>query len=298
MNNSTFVRAVSQRFGISEDCLSLAANHKRAPLAVQQKLYGRHEHTADLQDDIRVCRLWLQPGTVTTVHLHRSKSHFFLVEEGDLSLWTETDGKSHCSTDSFCFIPAGVPHQLRNEGTGTLRLLEVMRPATFDDKVVLLHPQSEQQLVKRLTHELGISEGELNPYLTAVRSSAEVLVSRAERRLAKPYGHNWIVLTQKDYGVSFVQMDAGQSTSFHLHHHRRELFLVRAGQLNLQSGATQRIISEGEWGESTPGVPHRLSNQGTSRLELIEIFTPCLLDDKRRLSDSYSRALGEVTHVE
>jgi mannose-6-phosphate isomerase-like protein (cupin superfamily) len=122
----------------------------------------------------------------------------------------------------------------------------------------------------------------------------QTLAARARISLAKPYGTNHILVTDGDFGVSFACFRPGQGTSLHYHTRRRELFCVRTGELLLVHGETEQRLPAGGIGESTPLVPHSLRNEGNAPLEVLETFTPVLLDDKVRVADRYDRALGPV----
>lgn len=124
--------------------------------------------------------------------------------------------------------------------------------------------------------------------------SAELAAS-AELVLTKPYGRNHILETTGEFGLSFAVMNPGQTTSYHRHEQRRELFLVRRGSLTLRSGDAESVLVAGDLGWSSPPVAHALSNRSSDVLEFLEIFSPPLLDDKVRLSDPYRRPIGRVT---
>jgi mannose-6-phosphate isomerase-like protein (cupin superfamily) len=135
----------------------------------------------------------------------------------------------------------------------------------------------------------------VDEFIELVTQDSEVLASRAELILQKPYGRNCILRASGTWGLSFAQLEPGRGTSTHMHAQRRELFCVRRGQLKLTAGGEQRILNVGELGESKPHEPHSIANAGSSLLEIAELFSPALLDDKVRLHDPYGRAVGAVT---
>jgi mannose-6-phosphate isomerase-like protein (cupin superfamily) len=122
-----------------------------------------------------------------------------------------------------------------------------------------------------------------------------VLVASARISLPKPYGTNHILVLEMGFGVSFACMQPGQGTSLHYHMQRRELFCVRVGDLHLIHGDNVQHLPVGGIGRSTPGIPHSLRNDGDAPLEVLEVFSPALLDDKVRIADRYDRALGAVS---
>ncbi|HEU5319712.1 MAG TPA: cupin domain-containing protein [Methylomirabilota bacterium] len=134
----------------------------------------------------------------------------------------------------------------------------------------------------------------VDDFIAALGAPSERLVAGARITLAKPYGANHILAAGGPYGLSFARFEPGRSTSLHYHTVRRELFCVRRGVLTLTSGPTVRRLRPFEVGRSTPGEPHALANEGAELLEVLEIFSPALLDDKVRVRDRYNRALGAV----
>jgi mannose-6-phosphate isomerase-like protein (cupin superfamily) len=121
------------------------------------------------------------------------------------------------------------------------------------------------------------------------------LIGRAVISLAKPYGTNHVLVAEGDFGVSFARLRPRQCTSLHYHVQRCELFCVRAGDLHLVLGDIEEHLPVGGIGESTPGIPHSLRNDGDVPLEVLELFSPAVLDDKVRIADRYDRTLGSVS---
>jgi mannose-6-phosphate isomerase-like protein (cupin superfamily) len=154
---------------------------------------------------------------------------------------------------------------------------------------------SQGQVRERLLGAFAHCSGEMvDRFCWLLAQPADVLIARAVISLAKPYGTNHLLVTKGGFGVSFACLRPGQGTSFHYHALRRELFWVRAGNLHLVHGDTEEYLSAGDVGESTPGVPHSLGNNGDVPLEVLEVFAPALVDDKVRLTDRYDRILGPV----
>ena len=123
----------------------------------------------------------------------------------------------------------------------------------------------------------------------------EELVSLARMTLKKPYGHNYVLVDSGDFGISFACIEPGQGTSLHFHQRRREFFCVHEGVLALTRDDVESSLEKGESGFSTPGKPHALRNPSGAPTQVLEMFSPVLLEDKIRVSDRYARPLGQVS---
>lgn len=130
----------------------------------------------------------------------------------------------------------------------------------------------------------------------ALGTPTDELAATADLVLEKPYGRNHVIVAAGEYGLSLALLLPGRSTSLHTHERRREVFCVRAGVLTLTRGGETLRLETGGLAHSTPGEPHALANDGAEPLEVLEIFSPALLDDKVRIADRYDRDLGRVTH--
>lgn len=120
------------------------------------------------------------------------------------------------------------------------------------------------------------------------------MVAHAMTIFEKPYGRNHILALDKRFGLSCAVFEPSCETSFHYHEKRREFYWVRNGELDLLRPEGVTILTAGGHSHSEPGQRHRLRNRGRLRLEVLEIFSPPLLDDKVRVEDRYGRTLGQV----
>ncbi|WP_416959403.1 NUDIX domain-containing protein [Streptomyces sp. Agncl-13] len=158
---------------------------------------------------------------------------------------------------------------------------------------------SDTEVRKRLTALLpSIPEEEIAGFLSMADAPHEELVARAVRSLDKPYGENHILVDSGQWGVSFARLLPGRSSSYHFHHIRKEFFRVRTGTLTLRQEDGSSLLHPLDCGTSTPGIAHSIGNDGQQPVELVEIFSPALLDDKERVSDRYGRPLGQVAFGE
>lgn len=144
----------------------------------------------------------------------------------------------------------------------------------------------------------SISSHLVEKFLKYLTSPSEHLILCPYLKLNKPYGCNYVLEITEGFGFSFAQLNSGQSSSEHYHETRHEFFVVRKGELTLNKGGEKHLISQGEWNFSTPYEPHSIQNASFRKLEIIEVFSPSLLDDKIRIKDQYNRKIGKVFHQE
>jgi mannose-6-phosphate isomerase-like protein (cupin superfamily) len=299
-----FIDKVVEKYKLSERSVTRVREHMEGKNSVYEKLtdkpYGSHSWLEELtEDDARICRLVLNPLTSTSLHYHKIKSHFFYVETGELSLTLNNAVIKKFNEGQFCFIDKNDIHLIENQANGPLHLLEVMHPALFDDKIMISHPYIEKQAVNALREVWPDSTNSMiQEFLNYCSKTSRELVEMAEISISKPYGWNHIISLHPDYGISFMKMNPREATSFHKHSQRKEFFFVRCGVLTLKTQDDLRILNQFSYGLSTPLSEHSLTNNGDEVLEVLEIFTPCLLDDKQRIDDRYARKLGDVKHLE
>lgn len=142
-------------------------------------------------------------------------------------------------------------------------------------------PECPPEVVGKLARYLG------EPLMAAVAT--------AEISFDKPYGENHVLEVSGEYGLSVARLAPGTSSSLHFHVHRRELFFIRSGTLTLTKGPRTLELGVGEYDCSVPGELHSIANRHDVELQIVEILSPALLDDKVRVSDAYGRRLGAVT---
>lgn len=131
-------------------------------------------------------------------------------------------------------------------------------------------------------------------FLALLEAPRQELAARAVLVLEKPYGRNHILVRDGAFGLSFAMLEPGRSTSLHFHRRRREFFCIRSGRITLTSGDAVISLDRFACGTSTVDVAHQLANLETAPAEVLEVFSPALLDDKHRVEDRYGRAVGDV----
>jgi mannose-6-phosphate isomerase-like protein (cupin superfamily) len=107
----------------------------------------------------------------------------------------------------------------------------------------------------------------------------------------RPWGE-WMVI---DCGAGFVvkriTVRPGQRLSLQRHRHRAEQWVVVDGVATVTRGDTVFALTGGEAVRIAPGEAHRVANQGSDDVVVIEVQTGSLLseDDIERLDDDYGR---------
>jgi mannose-1-phosphate guanylyltransferase/mannose-6-phosphate isomerase len=113
------------------------------------------------------------------------------------------------------------------------------------------------------------------------------------RTIVRPWGTYTVLEEGPGYKVKRVTVNPGGRLSLQLHHQRSEHWVVIAGTARVTCGAR---VFDLQVGEST-GIPketkHRLENQGTTPLHIIEVQDGPYLgeDDIVRFQDDYERAV-------
>lgn len=111
------------------------------------------------------------------------------------------------------------------------------------------------------------------------------------RKVARPWGTYDTVDQGPRHQVKRITVRPGARLSLQLHHHRAEHWVVVVGTALVTRGEEQIVLHENQSIYIPLGVKHRLENQGTSDLEIIEIQSGHYLgeDDIVRFEDAYGR---------
>jgi len=75
----------------------------------------------------------MPPGRAETRHVHQRAQQFFFVLSGQVTL--EVDGEAlRLRKRQGCYVAAGLPHSLRNEGRGAAEFLVISVPPSHGDR--------------------------------------------------------------------------------------------------------------------------------------------------------------------
>ena len=116
--------------------------------------------------------------------------------------------------------------------------------------------------------------------------------NREQRTVSKPWGHEMIFATTKDYVGKILVIKAGHSLSLQFHRVKEETILLQAGQMKFQIENDAGVMEEhtlmpGDSFHILPNRKHRMS--AVEDCTVFEVSTPHL-DDVVRLEDKYGRA--------
>ena len=111
------------------------------------------------------------------------------------------------------------------------------------------------------------------------------------RRVYRPWGNYESIDMGDRYQVKRITVKPGASLSLQLHHHRAEHWIVVKGTARVTRGDEVFLVTENESTFIPLGVKHRLENQGSIPLEIIEVQSGSYLgeDDIVRFDDVYGR---------
>ena len=107
----------------------------------------------------------------------------------------------------------------------------------------------------------------------------------------RPWGSFTILDKGKQFKVKRLTVNPGHSTSLQYHKHRSERWIVVQGVATVKVGNKSFEVAENEWIHIPIHEKHRLSNNRSEVMQLIEVQFGKYLgeDDIIRLDDSYGR---------
>jgi len=113
----------------------------------------------------------------------------------------------------------------------------------------------------------------------------------------RPWGSYTVLEEQPGHKVKRICVLPGQRLSLQMHYQRSEHWVVIAGTARVTRGKTVFDVGQGEHVLIPKRTKHRLENQGTSPLEIIEVQSGAYLgeDDIVRYHDDYGRSARHVS---
>lgn len=171
-----------------------------------------------------------------------------------------------------------------------------------DSKNSAIH--SEHRLVAALGVEDLIIVETVDAVLVAQRGHAQEvkdIVARlgdsgrdeamSHRRVYRPWGSYETVDRGERFQVKRIRVLPGHSLSLQMHHQRAEHWVVVRGTARVVRGEETLTLHENESTYIPAGMKHRLANDGSEPLEIIEVQSGAYLgeDDIVRFEDAYDR---------
>ena len=113
----------------------------------------------------------------------------------------------------------------------------------------------------------------------------------AHTTIYRPWGHAETFKTGDGFLVKRLTVAPGEALSLQMHRHRAEHWVVVRGEATVQRDDEHFVVAADESTYIPVGARHRLSNRGTTPLEVIEVQVGALLseDDIVRFDDRYGR---------
>lgn len=111
------------------------------------------------------------------------------------------------------------------------------------------------------------------------------------RRVYRPWGSYESIDVGERYQVKRITVNPGAALSLQMHHHRAEHWIVVNGTAKVTRDDETFLVSENQSTYIPIGATHRLENNGTIPLEMIEVQSGSYLgeDDIVRFEDKYGR---------
>ncbi len=133
--------------------------------------------------------------------------------------------------------------------------------------------------------------------LEQIKPMAEKMVrdGRSEalehRCVMRPWGSYEILVAGEGFQVKRLRVQPQARLSLQIHRHRAEHWVVVKGQATVQRGKEIQVLHKDQSAYIPQGQAHRLSNESTEMLEVIEVQSGAYLgeDDIQRLEDHYDR---------
>ena len=134
------------------------------------------------------------------------------------------------------------------------------------------------------------SAQDVKSLVAALRASGR-LEADTHHKVFRPWGSYETLVSGTNFQVKRIIVDPGQRLSLQLHHHRAEHWVVVKGCAEVENAGVTFLLNEGESTYIGLGAKHRLSNHGSTSVELIEVQSGTYLgeDDIVRFDDIYGR---------
>jgi len=168
--------------------------------------------------------------------------------------------------------------------------------------------QSNKRLVAALGIEDQIIVETADAILVANKKNShniKILVDRMKQmnlpetilhlKVYRPWGYYEVLDESSHFKVKRLSINPKASLSLQMHHHRCEHWVVVKGSAWITCGDKEYLLTQNQSTYISQDVKHRLTNPNETPLEIIEVQTGSLLDEKDiiRFEDVYGRELAE-----
>ena len=108
----------------------------------------------------------------------------------------------------------------------------------------------------------------------------------------RPWGSWHVIDVDHGYKIKRIHVNPGCRLSYQTHEHRSEHWVVVHGLATCTIGDRVTIVGPGESVDVPQRAPHRLANEGTDELIIVEVQRGAYTneDDIFRLEDDYGRS--------
>jgi len=115
---------------------------------------------------------------------------------------------------------------------------------------------------------------------------------KVHQTTARPWGSYTVLQERPGFKIKRIEVHPGQSLSLQLHHRRSEHWVVVSGAADVTCGERTFPLAVNESTYIPVETKHRLTNNGTQALVMIEVQCGEYLgeDDIVRFNDRYGRA--------
>ncbi len=113
----------------------------RSPIVIQPgegHVLGNVEFLARTADTPRFnfSVIEIVAGRELEAHVHEQEDDAFYILEGELTFFFG-DGEATAGPGTFVLVPPGIEHGFRNEGSSSVRMLNIHAPGGFDRRIGL-----------------------------------------------------------------------------------------------------------------------------------------------------------------
>jgi mannose-6-phosphate isomerase len=107
----------------------------------------------------------------------------------------------------------------------------------------------------------------------------------------RPWGSWHVIDVAEGYKIKRIHVNPGSRLSLQTHEHRSEHWVVIRGEATCEVDGVERVVKHDESIDVPLGAKHRLGNQGTEELVIVEVQLGSYTgeDDICRYEDDYGR---------